>query len=243
MADPFKLDPEDEPFADIWTSCEPYTMTSFERGLALFRSIRYLHQNSFPGDIVECGVWRGGSTMIAMHALRLFGMHDRRVWLFDTFEGMTEPAAVDVDCHGRSAEQLLEQTAERKTSDYMWALAPLDEVKRNIAQVGYDPGLVEFVVGDVRKTLAGSSVNDIALLRLDTDFYDSTKTELELLYPRLRERGVLIIDDFGHWQGARRAVDEYFDLEARLGRGRPYLHYIDYTGRLAIKASAATRIL
>ncbi len=81
-------------------------MTSFARGLALFRSVRYLVENDIRGDIIECGVWRGGSCMIAMAARRRFGAMDRRVMLFDTFQGMTEPGAEDVDLMGTSAETI-----------------------------------------------------------------------------------------------------------------------------------------
>ena len=233
--DELQFGPEDIAFEPIWEKCREYTMTSRLRGLALFRSIRYLHQNFLKGDIVECGVWQGGSTMIALHALRHFGIDDRRVWLFDTFAGMTEPSALDIDCHGQSAEILMDESADRKETELVWAHASLDEVRRNIASTGYDPALVEFVVGDVRKTLRMPAMESIALLRLDTDFYDSTLIELDMLYPRLIEDGVLIVDDFGHWQGARQACDEYFDAQVHAGEKRPLFHFIDYTGRLVVK--------
>jgi len=229
------LDPEDASFGAIWAECQPYTMTSFERGLALFRAIRYLHQNFIAGDFIECGVWRGGSTMIAMKTLQHFGIANRRFWLFDTFNGMTSPAEVDVDCHGQSAEDLMRQGESQRTTDLVWAYAGLEEVRHNIALTGYDMRLVNFVEGDVSQTLLQIEIERIALLRLDTDFYDSTKMELEVLFPRLAEEGVLIVDDFGHWQGARKAVDEYFDNYLWSGQSRPYFERIDYTGRLVIK--------
>jgi predicted O-methyltransferase YrrM len=229
------LDPEDLAFGPIWTLCQPYTMTSFERGLALFRAIRYLHQNFIVGDFVECGVWRGGSSMIAMKTLQHFGISDRRFWLFDTFEGMTEASPLDVDIYGQSAAKWMAEKADERATDLVWALSPLDEVKQNIAITGYDASLITYVEGDIRHTAHQAGIGSIALLRLDTDFYDSTKIELEVLFPRLVEEGVLIVDDFGHWQGARKAVDEYFDEYLRSGQSRPYLERIDYTGRLAIK--------
>jgi hypothetical protein len=157
---------------------------------------------------------------------------NRRVLLFDTFQGMTEPGAEDVDLMGTSAEAIFGPHAY--APDNPLCRAGLDEVKRNIATIGYPGELVEFIPGDVRQTVRAFRPRPISLLRLDTDFYDSTKIELDILYPYLRERGVLIIDDYGHWQGARRAVDEYMATLRAAGRA-PMLNIIDYTGRLAVK--------
>jgi hypothetical protein len=105
------------------------------------------------------------------------------------------------------------------------------DVEANVRSTGYPFEQFTFVEGDVSQTLQQTVPEKIALLRLDTDWYESTKTELEVLYPRLSVGGVCIFDDYGHWQGARRAVDEYFD-----GLGyRPYMHPIDYSGRVLIK--------
>lgn len=229
------LDPEDRDFEPIWEACKPYTMTSIERGLALFRAIRNIHQNFLPGDFVECGVWKGGSSMIAMMTLQHYGIANRRFWLFDTYSGMTEPSEFDVDRDGATADYLMTSSLDRKETEPVWAYASLEEVKANIARTGYDPSLVEFVVGDVRETVHQADVGQIALLRLDTDFYDSTLAELEVLFPRVVENGFLLIDDFGHWYGARKAVDTYFDNYFLSGQVRPSLHYIDYTGRIATK--------
>ncbi|MGJ3649174.1 TylF/MycF/NovP-related O-methyltransferase [Sphingomonas sp. GlSt437] len=231
------LDPEDRPFGPIWDACRPYTMTSLERGLALFRAIRNIHQNFLAGDFVECGVWKGGSSMIAMMTLQHFGIANRRFWLFDTYAGMTEPSEFDVDRDGATAEYLMTTSAERRETEPVWAFASLEEVKSNVARTGYDPALVQYVVGDVRETIYSIEIGEIALLRLDTDFYDSTLVELEVLFPKLVENGVLLIDDFGHWYGARKAVDTYFDKYFLSGQTKPLLQYIDYTGRIAIKPS------
>jgi hypothetical protein len=102
---------------------------------------------------------------------------------------------------------------------------------------GYPPEKVHFVKGMVEDTIPEQSPDGIALLRLDTDWYQSTKLELLHLYPRLANQGVLIIDDYGHWQGARRAVDEFISEL----RDPILLHRIDYTGRIAIKTDYKTR--
>jgi len=221
---------EDAEFLDIWKLCQPYTMTSLERGLALFRTVKYICNFNIPGVFVECGVWKGGSAMIMLKTLQHMGQDQRRVVLFDTFSGMTEAGMVDVDHQGVSAQdQLLEAKIEKSTAP-IWAYADIKEVKKNIDLTGYDRDLIRFVQGDVRKTLNNTNLGKIALLRLDTDFYDSTKAELEILYPKLGRHGALIIDDYGHWRGARRAVDEYFQEN-----DPHYFHRIDYTGRLLIK--------
>lgn len=225
---------EDADFLDIWACCAPYTMTSFERGLALFRAIRHLLRNRVPGAIVECGVWKGGSTMIAMLTQMKYGHPERHFYLFDTFTGMTEPGPNDLDLHGRTARALLDTESAALESSKTWAIAGLDQVKRNIALTGYDMDKVTFIQGDVAHTLPRANVNRIALLRLDTDFYQSTLIELRTLYPRLTRNGVLLIDDYGHWQGARQATEEYFARPGFCG-SIPFLQRIDYTGRIGIR--------
>jgi O-methyltransferase len=154
--------------------------------------------------------------------------------MLDTFEGMTEPGKRDVDFTGADARGLLD--VQKGQADGVLCYASFEEVKRNVESVGYPADLIHYVVGDIRRTaLKLSDRRDIALLRLDTDFYDSTKVELETFYPRLRDNGVLIVDDYGHWQGAREAVDEYFDTLRQNGVHAPMLTVIDYTGRLAVK--------
>jgi len=115
----------------------------------------------------------------------------------------------------------------------IWAVADIEDVRRNMASTGYPQDLVRYLKGPVEQTLpALGPPGPIALLRLDTDWYESTKHELMHLFPLVRPGGILIIDDYGHWEGARKAVDEYF-----AATGRPFfLHRIDYTGRLLVKA-------
>jgi hypothetical protein len=156
----------------------------------------------------------------------------RRLHLFDTFSGMPSPTDVDRDLTGTAAARLL--AAEDRATGSTWAASPLADVQRNLLGTGYPAELVEFVAGRVEETLPTRAPERIAVLRLDTDWYESTRHELEHLYPRLAAGGVLIVDDYGHWQGARRAVDEYL---AATG-ARLFLSRIDYTGRLAVKPAA-----
>jgi len=218
----------DDDARNVIETVMPFTMTSPERILALRDAVKHVSRHRIPGAIVECGVWRGGSMMAA--ALTLLASGDRRqLWLFDTFEGMSPPAEADRDVHGTDAAALL--SAEDRATGDTWCYSPLDDVKANVLATGYPESLVHFVPGRVEDTIPGTAPEQIAILRLDTDWYESTKHELEHLYPRLSPGGVLIIDDYGHWQGARRAVDEYIEATG----AQLFLSRIDYTGRLAVK--------
>jgi O-methyltransferase len=199
---------------------EPYTMVFPERTGALIQAVERVVARDIPGSIVECGVWRGGSSMAAALTLLRLG-EDRDLYLFDTFEGMPKPSDVDVDYSGR-AELPRWDPANRR------ARASIADVREAMRSTGYPLERVSFVKGLVEDTIPIQAPERIAVLRLDTDWYASTRHELEHLYPRLSPGGVLIIDDYGHYVGARKAVDEYFD-------GTVFLHRIDYSGRLVIK--------
>lgn len=208
----------------------PFTMTSPGRLIALVDAVRYIVDNGIQGDFAECGVWRGGSMMAAALTLARVGDRSRSLYLFDTFEGMTEPTAVDVAHDGRSAQDMMAST-QRKQGRGVWSYATLEDVQQNMRSTGYPAERVHYVRGKVEDTIPARAPEKLALLRLDTDWYESTKHELEHLYPRLSADGVLIIDDYGHWEGARRAADEYFARSER----KPFLNRLDYTGRLVIK--------
>jgi O-methyltransferase len=153
----------------------------------------------------------------------------RTLHLFDTFEGMPPPTDVDKNIRGEQAAQALAN--EDKNTSFTWAYSPLDAVEANLRQTDYDQSRLKFVKGKVEDTIPAHAPEQIALLRLDTDWYESTYHELVHLYPRLSVGGVLIIDDYGHWEGARRAVDQYF-AEKKL---KFLLNRIDYTGRIGVK--------
>lgn len=210
----------------------PYTLTGPERRASLLQAVEHLHRHRVPGDVVECGVWRGGSMMAVALALIARGDTSRHLWLYDTYEGMSEPTEADRSHTGESAAAQLARTAK---GEGVWCEAGLADVRANLLSTGYPTERLHFVQGKVEDTIPGAGATaapeGIALLRLDTDWYESTRHELVHLYPRLARHGVLIIDDYGHWQGARRAVDEYF---AGAGPAH-YLHRVDYTARLLVK--------
>lgn len=196
-----------------------FTQTSRERVVTLADAVEYVVRREIPGDFVECGVWLGGSTMVIAKTLLRLGVRDRRIWLYDTFGAMPLPDDADTDFAGR----LIRQPSAVPHGAYLpW-------VRENMESTGYPPASISYVCGLVEETIPATVPEEIALLRLDTDWYSSTAHELVHLYPLLPTGGVLIIDDYGHFTGARRAVDEYF-AEAPI-----LLTRVDYSGRMGVK--------
>lgn len=220
------MEPE---FWEFQERCQPFTRTSVERMYALYKATEYISRAGIPGDVVECGVWRGGSIMLS--ALTLLARRDiaRRLYLFDTFTGLPEPGPLDrTDAHGRDVRT---QWARWQQGDInAWCYAPLDDVRRNMGSTGYPASELRYIEGMVEDTLPARAPETIALLRLDTDWYESTRHELEHLYPRLSRGGVLIVDDVGEFSGAAQAFAEYFAKHTNV-----LVNRIDYTGRLVIK--------
>ena len=214
----------DSGFFPLWEKVEPFTMTSIERGYSLYTAVEYLVRSGIDGDFIECGVWKGGSCMLMALSLLKNRRSDRNLFLFDTFSGMTNPSEFDLIAHNEKP------VTEKWDTFSSWA-AGVEEVKQNLAATGYPSSRLRFIPGDVAETLPDHAPMNPALIRLDTDWYESTKIELELLFPRLVPGGVIIIDDYGHFTGARKAVDEYFEnVELPI-----LFHRVDYTGRVAVK--------
>ena len=214
----------------IYNIVKDKTMTSPERVITLLRAVEYILHNNIEGDIVECGVWKGGSMMAIAELLTTLGQENRELYLYDTFEGMNQPNDVDISIDGIVASDYLE-IKERHENDHVWAYSQLEEVTKNMASTNYPSDKLIYVQGTVEETIPRVMPEKIALLRLDTDWYASTKHELTYLFPKLVVGGVLIIDDYGHWQGCKQAVDEYFkENEIKI-----FFNRIDYTGRLGIK--------
>jgi O-methyltransferase len=209
---------------------EPFTMTSPERIFGLIEAVRYISINKIEGDIVECGVWKGGSMLAIADTLSSFNDHNRMLYLYDTFEGMSEPSEEDVSFNDQKAKQLL-NSAKDKESNLVWAYSTLDSVKKTMSLSNYPSNKIQYIKGKVEETIPAVIPEKIALLRLDTDWYESTKHELINLFPKLNSKGVIIIDDYGFWKGARKAVDEYItenNIQLLLNR-------LDDTGRIALK--------
>ena len=221
---PLPADYDDEAKAII-TAVRPWTMTGPDKMYALIQTVRYISRHKIPGDVVECGVWRGGSMQAVARTLLALGDTTRRLHLFDTFEGMPPPSDRDTRISDeRTAAELLAE--EAREDSLVWAVASLEDVQAGMAEAGYPAERVHYVKGKVEDTIPGHAPDQISILRLDTDWYESTKHELEHLYPRLSSGGVVLFDDYGYWEGAREAVDEWLDatgerlLLMRMGSGR-----------------------
>jgi O-methyltransferase len=235
MADPDPLafaDPGDQ---GIVERALPFTMTGRARLLALVDAVRYVVARDVPGALAECGVWRGGSVLAMALTLIDAGTTDRDLHLYDTFEGMTQPTEADVSELHPPALATWEQAQRAGERPWSELFSPdevsEDAVRTTVLGSGYPAERVHLVHGPVEETLPAHAPEALALLRLDTDWYESTLHELVHLWPRLATGGVLIIDDYGHWRGARQAVDEYFAAHPPA----PLLHRIDYTARIAVK--------
>ena len=216
--------------------CLPESMTGHLRLEATVDAVRYCVARDIPGAFVECGVWRGGSLLAMALTLLELGVDDREIYGYDTFEGMTEPTEHDVARDG-SSDAPAEWREAQERGERPWSglfgthQFDLESVRATVTGSGYPAERIHLVEGEVEQTLPDEAPERIALLRLDTDWYRSTRHELHHLYPRLADGGVLIVDDYGHWQGARQAVDEYFGSQAE----PLLLNRIDYTGRIAVK--------
>ncbi|OBJ37696.1 TylF/MycF/NovP-related O-methyltransferase [Mycobacterium colombiense] len=208
----------DEQFWQIVPQVHDFTQLPIEPMWSLYEAVRYLSARGIRGDIVECGVLFGGASMLIAKTLLSLGDTSRELWLYDSFQGFVgEQATDDVTWYGDSIDARFSDFADIATA--------------NVSSTRYPSEKLRVVKGDVEKTAARNENGDIALLRLDTDTHYSTKAELEHFYPKLVSGGILIIDDYGHAFGARRAVDEYF---AQPGR-RLLLNRVNFTNRLAVK--------
>lgn len=213
----------------IMEAALPYTMVSRARLWSAVSAVKYVVASGVRGAVVEAGVWKGGCSFAMGSTLHLMGADSRGLWLYDTFDGMTAPSESDVETSSRKqAAKILGRS--RANSTY-WARATRAEVELLVAESGLTPEHVHIVQGDVLATLPALAPATIAVLRLDTDWFESTKWELETLFDRVSAGGVIIFDDYGYWDGARKAVDEFFAAREI----SPFLQVTDRTGRLFIK--------
>lgn len=216
---------------DFLTKMNNYTMCKPANHWAIIQSLHHIKDKKIEGDVVECGIYKGGNLILFDYLIDKLNLKNTKIYGYDTFDGMTEPGVNDNDLKNKSA--ILTKNNYEKIQNTKWCYSSENEVIKNIKKFtkGYEK--FNLIKGDVLKTLDydNNIPEKISLLRLDTDFYESTLKELEILYPRLEKNGILIIDDYGHWQGARKAVDEYFNLKENF----KWFHRIDYASRLLIK--------
>lgn len=195
-------------FIEAYQPAIPHTMVDWERCYSVWRGLSYVLNAGIEGALVECGVWKGGVCMLMANTVRASGTGERDIYMYDTYAGMPEPTGFDVSVKGQDARGEWEDSQRDDHNE--WCYAPLDVVKQNLASTGYDQSRINFVQGKVQDTIPQTLPDKIALLRLDTDWYESTYHELTHLYPRLVPGGVIIFDDAYYWHGQRRAMDQYF---------------------------------
>jgi hypothetical protein len=224
---PRDMEPE---FLEIYRRASAFTMTSVERMYALYQAVGHVVRQGIPGDLVECGVWKGGSAMVMALTLQALGDTGRRIWLYDTFAGMTRPGEIDRRARD-GAEMVTRWEHFQRDGHNAWTFAPLDEVRTNVESTGYPADKLSYVQGEVEHTIPAQVPESIAVLRLDTDWYQSTYHEMCHLYPLLVRSGLLVLDDYGSFEGARAAVDQYLAEQAL----PLFLARIDTTGRIAVK--------
>jgi len=226
---PIELEPADIEIVNYVRS-NNLSMGSTQNLYATALACRYIVNMEIEGDFVECGVYRGGHSIIAAEIFKRFGAN-KKVFLFDKFRGMTEPGEKDFQLYSETPA-LLKYKANKKQDHVSWAYSSLGEVRNNFHKLKLADSNVIFIEGDVLQTIPSNMklFKSISFLRLDTDWFDSTKIELDFFYPILSKSGVIVVDDYGSWEGSKRATDEYF-----YGKNRPFFSLIDGGARLGIK--------
>jgi hypothetical protein len=214
-------------------TCLKYSMTGAERMWAIVQAMKRIADKKIPGDLVEAGVYRGGNILLFKILSDKYDLK-KEIWAYDTYKGMTEPTKNDISFRGTDAKKLMDDAPIKEVSGEkhnIWCYSTMEEVQSNILAHAKNIENINFIKGGVEQTLKieKNLPKQISLLRLDTDWYESTKIEMECLYPRLVPGGILIVDDYGHWKGSRKAIDEYFSGK------NIFFHRVDYTCRLLVK--------
>lgn len=213
-----------------------YSMTGFERMFFLIKELKQIELDNVEGDFVECGVWRGGNLILFQKMIEKLNLNNRKIFAYDTFSGMNQPGQSDFNINNESANDIMNLLKKKRVDpekNIIFAKCDLESVKKNYEMYTEKNNNLICIKGEVEKTLKVEEnlPSKISLLRLDTDWYQSTKIELEVLFPLLSNNGILIIDDYGYWKGSKKAVDEYFkDKNINLFK-------IDFTSRYLFKRS------
>ena len=189
-------------FRDSWNALSlivqvrDHTMVDVPRLKLLYDLTKELDSQGIPGDLVTCGVYRGGSSAVLAGANRKSDVQ-RNSWLFDSFEGLPEPT----QRNGFEAQE---------TYHKGWCTASEDEVRQLFACLGFMNSNVHIVKGWFQDTLPFAPIRQIALLHIDADWYNSVSICLTTLFDRVRPNGVIVLDDYGTWEGCRNATNDFF---------------------------------
>jgi predicted O-methyltransferase YrrM len=204
-------------FGGFYRRVRPMTMSNSRRLRGLYSAVRHAIQTDVAGDVVECGTARGGSAALMGLTLKAHDNRDRKIVAFDTFAGLPPPTHDDPDY----------DIAQRYTGS---CIGTLEQVSAFFTALGIRDRAV-FVQGLFQATLPEARLGPISVLHVDGDWYESVKTCLDHLYDKVSPGGVIQIDDYGWWQGAAKAVDEFFKARAIA----PALRRLDYSGRQFVK--------
>lgn len=185
---------------EIINLCNNFTITTIKRQENILNVVENIIKKNIQGDLIEIGVYKGGIIMMILYKLMQLGITDRKVHLYDTFNGMTEPCEYDIDRYGITADY---------KNEGIRCYASYDEVYNNIISTGYPIENIIFHIGDIRNINKNDIPEKISLLRLDNDWYELYKFELPIFEPLVQQNGVIIIDDYNYWSGCKNAVDEY----------------------------------
>lgn len=204
----------------VFRRVSEYTMLSLPRLKALYRLAREIERGGVAGALVECGVYRGGSAAVMAYA----GRHapaPRPLWLFDSFQGLPRPSPED----GAKA---------REEYHAGWCQGSAEDVREVFRLLGIPLSRLHVVEGWYQDTFPKAQVRPISLLHIDADWYESVKLCLEKFYDAVEPGGFVVLDDYGYWEGCRKAVDEFFQRRALRAR----LIQVDYTGHYFEKPAA-----
>jgi O-methyltransferase len=226
---------EDPRFRDVLRQVRGFTMSTPELCYALFQAVEHIRTSDVDGAIVESGVWRGGNVALCALALQAGGDASRDLYLFDTFD-WSWPDLTQWDTkfgEGTAAERNAALKKRRNAPEEWLDAQGVSEAKVRdfIVGTGYPPEKIHTIKGFVQDTIPEHAPEKIALLRLDTDMYESTYHELVHLYPRLVSGGILFMDDYPTERGCVKAVERYFSEAGP----RPFLSRIDTQGRIGLK--------
>jgi hypothetical protein len=213
------FDAETAEFERIYRVIRPFTMVGRARLLSLYRHALRICRENIPGDFVECGACRGGSAALLAYVAKTHSRMSRKVYACDTFEGMPEPS--DEDRHkGLTAAQCGFPAGSLP--------APVETGLSEIARRANVLDTIIPIKGLFRDTLPAlaSKIGPVALLHADGDWYESTMEIFSNLFEKVPQGGYVQIDDYGHWDGCRKAVQDYQTAK----KIRFPLEQIDYTG-------------
>jgi len=215
----------DKNLEKILKKSENYINASLPNRWGIIQSLQHVKRNKIKGDIVETGVFHGGGIIFLNDILKYLKLK-KTIWGYDTFEGIPN---INLKKDRILGSKKIKHVKKRDNMDKNM-YPTLDTVKNNLKKNNVK-NQINLIKGDTKKTLKINKhlPKKISFLRLDTDFYESTLNELKTFYPKISKNGILMIDDYGHHVGCRKAVDEYFKNK------KIWLHRIDYTARLIIK--------